>query len=184
MAADMRMSLAALLDAAALSPGDCVVIGCSTSEALGARIGTGGSPELAAALCEAALAETSGRGLYVAAQCCEHLNRALVTPRDYAQRQGLTEVWAVPQPHAGGSFAAHMYQLLPDAVLVQSVRAGAGLDIGQTLIGMHLRPVAVPVRGPIAAIGAAVLTMARSRPPLIGGIRARYERGDGTSPYR
>lgn len=176
-------ALELLLDNAGLEEGDCVVIGCSTSEIAGHSIGTGEAFDIAAPLAEAFIKTLSARGLNIAAQCCEHLNRALVVSRKYARAERLQQVWAVPRNKAGGAFSVAVYRALGDAVLVDSVRAGAGMDIGQTLIGMHLRPVVVPFRCEIGRVGGAILTMARVRPPMIGGERAQYLREDGVSPY-
>lgn len=151
------------------------VVGCSSSEALGGLIGHASSPEAGAIMARAALDATRAHGCALAGQCCEHLNRALVMERECAERMGYQIVWAVPQPKAGGSFASGLWGLLSDPVLVEQVSADAGLDIGDTLIGMHLRRVAVPVRLQQSEIGRAHVTAALCRPPLIGGARARYE---------
>lgn len=157
-----------------VSPGALVVLGCSTSEVSGGHIGKSGSPELGKAIVRAALDACRSFGATLGVQCCEHLNRAIVLPREAALARGYAPVSAVPYPHAGGSAASAMYRLLEDPVVVEAVQADAGLDIGDTLIGMHLRPVAVPLRGPLSAIGAAHLTMAFARPKYIGGPRTRY----------
>ena len=167
-------ALTELLDAAKLRPGQLVVIGCSSSEILGQRIGKGSSPEAAQAVYAAVTPILAGRGLSLAAQCCEHLNRALVMERADAERFGYAPVCVRPVPKAGGSFAAAVYDGMADPVVVEHVRADAGLDIGLTLIGMHLREVAVPVRLKTCRIGEALLTAARTRPKLIGGCRAVY----------
>ena len=120
------------------------------------------------------LAATRSHGLFLAVQCCEHLNRALVVEEDALERFGLTEVTVHPVPEAGGSAASRAYELFDRPVVVESVTGDLGLDIGQTLIGMHLKRVAVPVRLSVRHIGDAVLTAARTRPPLIGGERAKY----------
>ena len=152
-----------------------MVIGCSTSEILGGHICKNGSRRLGEVLAEAALAEAESYGLTAAAQCCEHLNRALVIEKAAALRHRLTIVSAVPKPTAGGSFAAAFYQQLQEPVLVESIQADCGLDIGQTLIGMHLRRVAVPLRLTQKNLGQAIITAATCRPPLIGGERAEYK---------
>ena len=152
-----------------------VAVGCSSSEALGGLIGHDSSPEAGALIAKAALDAARAHGCALAAQCCEHLNRALVMERADAERMGYTEVWAVPQPKAGGSFATGVWKLLSDPVLVEQVRADAGLDIGDTLIGMHLKRVAVPVRLEHSKIGCAHVCAALCRPPLIGGERAMYK---------
>lgn len=165
-----------LTDGSGLKPGQILVVGCSTSEVLGERVGTHGSLEVAGAIVAPLLRVCSQRHLYLAAQCCEHLNRALVVPRECAERYQLEEVTVVPVPKAGGSFAARCMDEIPDPVVVEAVAAHAGLDIGSVLIGMHLRRVAVPVRLSLNMIGQARLTAARTRPKLIGGERAVYHR--------
>ncbi|MBD3920747.1 TIGR01440 family protein [Paenibacillus sp. PR3] len=173
-----------LVTAGSIKRGQLVVIGCSTSEVLGKRIGTSGTTDAAAAIFAGVEAVRQQAGFYPVYQCCEHLNRALVVEREAAERYGLDEVAAVPVPKAGGSMAAYAYRHLNDAVLVESVRAHAGIDIGDTFIGMHLRPVAVPVRPTIRSIGQAHVTMAYSRPKLIGGARAVYTLDDKAEPER
>lgn len=164
-----------LLDAAALREGDLFVVGCSSSEIVGGHIGKDSSMEAAAAVLQAVLPQVRARGLYLAAQCCEHLNRALVVERAALLRHGLTQVSALPQPHAGGSWATSCWRAFEDPVLAETIQAGAGLDIGGTLIGMHLRRVAVPVRLSLDHIGCAHILCARTRPPYIGGARAVYQ---------
>ena len=163
-----------LLELAALQPGQVLVVGCSSSEILGQRIGKAGSMEAAAAVVDALLPEAERRGVFLAAQCCEQLNRALVLEAEAAARYGWEPVTVVPQPHAGGSFAATVWKRLHRPVAVEAIAAHAGMDIGDTLIGMHLRPVAVPVRLGVTHIGAANLVCARTRPKYIGGPRAVY----------
>lgn len=171
---DVRAALTELLDAAALRQGDLVVVGCSSSEILGEKIGKGSSPETGAAVAEEILSVLNARGLFLAAQCCEHLNRALIMEREAAEKFGYEIVCVRPRPKAGGSFAAAVYDAMRDPVAVEHVRASAGLDIGGTLIGMHLRDVAVPVRLQVKKLGQASLLAARTRPKLIGGVRAEY----------
>lgn len=164
-----------LVEAAGLRSGQILVVGCSTSEIAGRRIGSAGSTEVAGAVFDALAEVTGARGIFLAAQACEHLNRALVVSRECAARYGLEEVTVIPVPRAGGAFAARAFAE-PEAVVVEDLRAQAhaGLDIGQTLIGMHLRRVAVPVRLRVRMVGDAVVTAARTRPKLIGGERAQY----------
>jgi len=164
-----------LIQTAALSEGQILVIGCSSSEIVGETIGRGSSLETAQAIFKAVYPILKGKGIYLAAQCCEHLNRALIIERECAEKYGLEEVAVVPQPKAGGSFATSAWLGFQSPVAVEHIRAHAGLDIGGTLIGMHLRDVAVPVRLSVARIGNANLLCARTRPKYIGGIRARYE---------
>ncbi|BAD39063.1 TIGR01440 family protein [Symbiobacterium thermophilum] len=175
MRAEARAAVGELLEAAGLSPGQVLVVGCSTSEVIGRRIGTAGSEAVAGAILEPLLEATQAAGVHLAVQCCEHLNRALVVERAAAERYDWERVTVVPVPRAGGALAARAMRRLPDAVVVEEIKADAGLDIGLTLIGMHLRRVAVPVRLKTAAIGHARVVAARTRPKLIGGARAVYE---------
>ena len=172
--AEVRAALEELLDAAKPEPGELIVVGCSSSEILGECIGKGSSPEVGAVAAQSVLDVLRERGLSLAAQCCEHLNRALIMEKADARRLGYEIVCVRPRPKAGGSFATAVYDQMQEPVAVEHVRAAAGLDIGQTLIGMHLRDVAVPVRLKNNRAGQACLTAARTRPKLIGGIRAEY----------
>ena len=174
VADEVERSLRELASAGGLREGRIVVIGCSTSEIRGERIGTSGAEEIAALVHEGVERARADIGFQPVWQCCEHLNRALVAPRELAEAKGWTIVSAVPVRKAGGSMAAYAYRRLADPCLVESLRADAGIDIGETLIGMHLRPVAVPVRPSVPWIGSARLTMAYTRPKLIGGERAVY----------
>lgn len=176
LAAVAGRSLAALLELAKPEPGDVVVIGCSTSEIRGRRIGSAGSPELACHLFRELKRAAYQHGAALAVQCCEHLNRALVVEKKTAKEHRLTTVTVWPRWNAGGALAAAAMEGFEEPVLVESVSAVAGMDIGHTLIGMHLRPVAVPVRLPWRKIGEADLVLARTRPRLIGGTRAVYSR--------
>ena len=169
-----RRATEELLEAAHLETGDLFVVGCSSSEITGGRIGHHSSMEAAAAVLAGVLPPLQEQGVYLAAQCCEHLNRAIVLEREAAKAYGYQIVAAIPQPHAGGSWATNCWHAFRDPVLVEEVRAAAGMDIGGTLIGMHLRRVAVPVRLSIDHIGQAILLCARTRPPFIGGARAVY----------
>ena len=164
-----------LLKEAKLNKGQIVVVGCSSSEIVGEKIGKGSVPEAAEAVLDSILPALSENGLFLAAQCCEHLNRALVIEREAAEKFGYEIVAAVPKPKAGGSFAAAAYLRLRDPVLVEHVKAAAGLDIGGTLIGMHLKDVAIPLRMETKKIGEACISAARTRPKFIGGSRAQYE---------
>lgn len=163
-----------LLDAAKLRPGALVVVGCSSSEILGARIGKGSSPEAAQAVVEAIMPILEEHQICLAAQCCEHLNRALIVERETMERLQLEQVTVMPRPKAGGSFATAVYAAMNDPVAVEFVKADAGLDIGNTLIGMHLKHVAVPLRLSVKHVGEAAVNAARTRPKLIGGVRAEY----------
>ena len=167
-----------LLEQANLKAGSILVIGCSSSEIVGEKIGHGSSVEAAEAVYDAIAPILAERGIYLAAQCCEHLNRALIIEAACAEQYGYEPVCVVPQPKAGGSFATTAYENFADPVAVEHIRASAGLDIGGTLIGMHLRHVAVPVRVSSPRIGEATVLCARTRPKLIGGVRATYP-GEG-----
>ena len=173
--AQSRQAVTELLAEAKLEAGDVFVIGCSSSEIVGGHIGRDSSMEAAAAVLAGVLPVLKEQGIYLAAQCCEHLNRAIVIEREAARRYGWEPVCAVPQPHAGGSWATSCWRAFEHPVLVEEVRAGAGIDIGGTLIGMHLRWVAVPVRLSLGKIGQATILCARTRPKYIGGARAVYE---------
>ncbi len=170
-----RQAAMELLEAARLQPGDILVVGCSSSELLGEKIGTASSMDAAAAVVDTLLPLLQERGIYLAGQCCEHLNRAIVLERAAARTRGLEPVNVLPQPKAGGSFATTLWQRLEDPVAVECIRAEAGMDMGGTLIGMHLRPVAVPVRLSVKNVGQAILLCARTRPKFIGGSRAVYD---------
>lgn len=170
-----KNAVAELITVANLKKGDVLVVGCSTSEIIGSRIGTDSVPEVADAVCGVIKALLDEKGIYLAAQCCEHLNRAIIIEGDLAEKKGIDAVNVVPQPKAGGSFATAAYKLFKNPVAVEKIRADAGLDIGQTLIGMHLKEVAVPVRLETKKIGEALLTAARVRPKFIGGSRAVYD---------
>ena len=163
-----------LLEAMPLTERHLLVIGVSTSGVAGQKIGTAGSNEVAAAIFSAVESLHERHGFHVAFQCCEHLNRALVVRAETLKQFNLTEVTVVPVANAGGAMAAHVYRQWPDAVVVESVQAHAAIDVGDTLIGMHLRPVAVPVRLSVEKLGQAHVTAARTRPKLIGGSRAVY----------
>lgn len=164
-----------LLDAAKLIKGDIFVVGCSSSEVGGETIGSHSSPEVAKAVFSGIYPVLKNQGIFLAAQCCEHLNRAIIIEQEVQRYCGLDAVNVVPQPKAGGSFATAAYAAFEHPVAVETIRAAAGLDIGGTLIGMHLKEVAVPVRISIKQIGQAQLICARTRPKFIGGIRSIYD---------
>ncbi len=172
---DAIAAVTELLEVSHLKAGDILVIGCSSSEMVGERIGTNSSVDAAATLADAVLPLLSEAGVYVAVQCCEHLNRALILESAAAEKYGYDPVNVVPQPKAGGSFATAVWGRLDHPVAVEHIRAHAGMDIGGTLIGMHLRDVAVPVRLSVKSIGAAPILCARTRPKFIGGFRAVYD---------
>ena len=170
-----RQAVTELLERARLEPGDIFVVGCSSSEVGGHRIGSDSSPEVAQAILDGIYPILKEKGIYLAAQCCEHLNRAIVLEKEAARAYGLAPVNVVPQPKAGGSFATAAYKAFSHPVMVEHVKAAAGIDIGGTLIGMHLREVAVPTRLSIKQIGEANIICARTRPKFIGGQRAHYD---------
>ena len=162
-----------IIHIAGLRQGNILVVGCSSSEVAGGVIGHNSSLETAEAVFGGIYEAASAKGVYVAAQCCEHLNRAICVER--AAVPGAEIVCVVPQPKAGGSFATTAYRTLREPVMLEEIKADAGLDIGGTLIGMHLKRVAVPVRLSLDHIGSAILLAARTRPKYIGGERAKYE---------
>ena len=164
-----------LIEVAKLKAGDVLVVGCSTSEIIGSKIGTDSVPEVAEAVVGAIKTVLDEKGIYLAAQCCEHLNRAIIVESELAVKRGTDTVNVVPRPKAGGSFATAAYKAFKSPCAVERIKADAGLDIGQTLIGMHLKEVAVPVRLGTKYIGEALLTAARVRPKFIGGCRAVYD---------
>ena len=164
-----------VLEQAKLKPGSLFVIGCSSSEMVGKRIGKGSSMEAAQAAFEGIYPILQSKGIHLAVQCCEHLNRALIMERAAAEAKGYEIVNVMPQPHAGGSMAVTAWNAFEDPVAVETIQADAGMDIGGTLIGMHLRRVAVPVRTSLDHIGEALVLCARTRPKYIGGPRAVYQ---------
>ena len=161
-----------IIEKANLKAGQILVVGCSTSEVCGSVIGSDSSPEIAKCIFEGIYETAKQKGVFLAAQCCEHLNRAVIIEREAAK--GACEVNVVPQPKAGGSFAFCAYNGFSDPVALEEISADAGLDIGFTLIGMHIKKVAVPVRLENNKIGSATVLAARSRPKFIGGCRAVY----------
>lgn len=162
-----------LAEAARLHKGQIVVVGCSTSEVVGHNVGSWSTPEVANAIFEGLNSVFAPMGVYIAAQCCEHLNRALIVEHEAVPNGEIINV--MPQPKAGSSFATAAYQNFRHPVALEEIRADAGLDIGGTLIGMHLKKVAVPVRLQQNHIGQAILLAARVRPKFIGGERAIYD---------
>ena len=167
-----------VLEAAKLRPGDLFVVGCSSSEVLGEKMGTHTSKEVAGALYEGIVSVLEPAGILLAAQCCEHLNRALIVEEEAVRAYGLEQVNAVPHTdHAGGAFATVAYETMAHPVVVEDLKAqaSAGMDIGGILIGMHIRPVAVPMHLSTDRIGKAVLLCARRRPKYVGGARAVYD---------
>ena len=172
---EITQAFSALVQAASLQPGALFVVGCSSSEIVGGVIGKNGSLEAAQAVYDGIAPLLKDRGIWLAAQCCEHLNRALILEEEAAERFGYEPVCVVPWEHGGGSFATVSWRRFSRPVAVEHIRADAGIDIGLTMIGMHLKDVAVPVRLSVKKIGEAPIVCARTRPKLIGGERARYE---------
>ena len=169
-----RQAVSELIEIAELREGDLLVIGCSSSEIAGGKIGKNSSLDAAKAVFDGIYPVLREKGIFLAAQCCEHLNRALIIEEEAAEKFGYEIVSVVPQPKAGGSFATLAYENFVSPVAVERIKAKAGMDIGGTLIGMHLKNVAVPVRLSINKIGEAILLCARTRPKYIGGERAKY----------
>lgn len=172
---EVQAALTELLAKAKLRQGDLIVVGCSSSEICGGHIGQASSAEVGAAVYRAACDFLQPQGIYLACQCCEHLNRALIIERAAAREFGYTQVNAMPSLNAGGAFATAAYKNMQDPVAVEYIQAAAGLDIGDTFIGMHLRPVAVPLRLVQKSIGQAHLSAARTRARYIGGPRTQYD---------
>ena len=173
LSAQAKAAMEELIEKSGVKAGAIVVIGCSTSEILGAKIGSDSQPEVAKTVFEALWETAKAAGLYLAAQCCEHLNRAIIIEREAVPGADIVNV--VPQPKAGGSFATQAYAHFTNPVAVEEIRADAGIDIGFTLIGMHLKKVAVPLRLTNNKIGEATVLAARTRPKFIGGARAVYD---------
>ena len=171
---EARQAVTELLAEAKLKKGDVFVVGCSSSEIVGGHIGKDSSLEAARAVYAGIAPVLAENGIWLAAQCCEHLNRALIIEADLARELRLDIVNVVPQPKAGGSFATCAYKNMKEPVAVEYLQADAGLDIGDTFIGMHIKPVAVPVRLSVKSVGEAHLTAVRRRPKSIGGERAVY----------
>ena len=170
-----RQAVTELLERARLEPGDIFVVGCSSSEVGGHRIGSDSSPEVAQAILDGIYPVLKEKGIYLAAQCCEHLNRAIIIEEEAALKYGLEMVNVKPQLKAGGSFSTAAWNGFASPCAVERIQAHAGIDIGDTLIGMHLRPVAVPVRTEVRSIGSAHVVCARTRLKYIGGERAAYQ---------
>ncbi|HAL02376.1 MAG TPA: TIGR01440 family protein [Lachnospiraceae bacterium] len=167
-----------IIDKAGLKAGDIFVVGCSSSEVLGQKIGTNTSVDVAKVLYAGISKALDEKGIFLAAQCCEHLNRALVISRQAMEKYDFEQVNVIPQPnHAGGAFGTVAYELMKDAVMVEDIKAkaSAGIDIGGTLIGMHIHPVVVPLRISVNKIGEANIICARRRPKYVGGQRAIYD---------
>ena len=168
-----KLTISEIYEKAGLRSGDILVIGCSTSEICGSKIGTNSVPEVASDIFDAFYSFAKDKGIFLAFQCCEHLNRAIVIERE--AKLELEPVNVVPQPKAGGSMATAAYKKFKNPIVVEEIKADAGLDIGLTLIGMHLKKVAVPLRLENNRIGEAIVCAARTRPKFIGGSRAVYD---------
>lgn len=164
-----------LMGVSGAKKGQVMIVGCSSSEIIGSKIGSDSNPEIAEQVFDAIYESVTNAGVEVAAQCCEHLNRAVIVEKATAERLGLEIVNVVPQPKAGGSFATAAYNKFKEPVAVEHIKADLGIDIGLTMIGMHLKHVAVPVRLSVKSIGEAVVVAARTRPKYIGGPRAHYK---------
>ena len=164
-----------IIEQAKIGRGSIFVVGCSSSTVKGENYGKASSMEIAQAIFDGIYPELKSRGIFLAAQCCEHLNRAIITEREAAEKLREPEVNVVPQPKAGGSFATITYNTLENPVAVEHIKADAGIDIGGVLIGMHLKEVAVPLVISVKNIGKAHITSARTRPKFIGGERAYYD---------
>ncbi len=167
-----QLATAELCEKSGIKKGQIFVVGCSSSEVCGSTIGTDSNLEVAKALFKGVYDELQSRGVFLAAQCCEHLNRAIIVEREAVPFSEIVNV--VPQPKAGGSFGTTAYHTFKDPVAVEEIKADAGMDIGGTLIGMHLKKVAVPVRLQNNMIGEARVLAARTRSKYIGGERAKY----------
>ena|SRR5690554_3043397 len=173
-ATELRTLMDEWVDSGYLSEGDLFIVGCSTSEVAGETIGTAGSEEIAAFIFEELQRLKEKTGISLCFQCCEHLNRAIVMEKETMERKQLEQVTVRPVREAGGAMAAYAYSHLNEPVVVESIQADAGMDIGETMIGMHLKQVAVPLRFSKKYVGHARVTHARTRPKLIGGSRAVY----------
>lgn len=164
-----------LIERSGIKKGQILIVGCSTSEVQGFDLGSHSGPEVGKAILDGILPVTKEKGIYLAAQCCEHINRAVILEEEAMEKYNLVQVNAVPQPKAGGSFATALYSALEAPVAVEDLKAHAGLDIGGVLIGMHLKEVAVPMRLETKHIGQALVIAARTRPKFTGGERAHYD---------
>ncbi len=170
--AELTSAAEELLKKGGLKKGSIVVIGCSSSEIIGSTMGTNSVPELGETVYKTLEGVFKKRGIFIAAQCCEHLNRAIIIEREASGQNEI--VCAVPKPKAGGSFATAAWKNMNDPVTLESIKADAGLDIGGVIIGMHLKAVAVPAKLSVKKVGEALLLGATTRPKFIGGERAEY----------
>lgn len=171
---DMKVLIQEWMESDFLEQGNFFVVGCSTSEVAGKRIGSSGSEEIAALIYEPLAKLAEEKGIHLVFQCCEHLNRALVVEKKAIQPYDMDVVTVIPVPEAGGSMSSYAFKHMKEPVIVETIEAHAGIDIGDTLIGMQLKRVAIPLRLKQKMVGNARLTAARTRPKLIGGARAQY----------
>ena len=172
---EVKSAICELIKESGIKSGEILIMGCSTSEIAGNKIGKGSVFELGDEVIDGALSAIGDSGIYLAVGCCEHLNRAVVIEREAALKYGFEIVSVIPQPKAGGSAGTSAYKKFKDPVMVEFVKAHAGIDIGDTFIGMHLRHVAVPLRLSVNTVGQAHTTFAKTRPKFVGGSRAVYE---------
>ena len=172
---EINIAVNEIIEKSKIESGDVFVVGCSSSEILGDKIGTNSNVDLGKIVFEEIYNVLKERNIYLAAQCCEHLNRSLIVEKECAKEYGFPMVNVIPQPKAGGSFATAAYHGFKKPCAVENVSAKAGLDIGGTLIGMHIVPVVVPLRISIKKIGEANIICARSRLKFVGGQRAIYD---------
>lgn len=172
---EARQAVNEVIEASKIKPGEIFVVGCSSSEITGKKIGTDSNAVVAEDVFCAIYDVLKESGIYMAAQCCEHLNRALIIENEAAEKFAYSPVNVIPQPKAGGSFATAAYRHFKNPVAVENISAKAGMDIGETLIGMHIAPVCVPLRISVKKIGEANVICARSRLKFIGGVRAVYD---------
>lgn len=172
---DLDSIMKDVLEKANLKDGDLFVLGCSTSEVVGGKIGKDSNLDVGKVIIKTILANLSPKGINLAVQGCEHINRSLVVERSVAEHNGFEIVSVVPALHAGGAASIQAFKQFNDPVEVEHITAQAGLDIGDTFIGMHVKFVQVPVRPTIQTLGSAHVTALRSRPKYVGGPRANYE---------
>ena len=170
-----KSAAAEVIEKANLKEGQVLVVGWSASEIGGEKIGTNSNEDIAGQVFSGIYDAVKEKGVFLAAQCCEHLNRAIIIENELREKLGLAEVWVVPKKKAGGSFGTAAYGNFESPCAVEHIKADAGMDIGDTLIGMHLKEVAVPLRISVDKIGNANLVCAYTRPKYIGGPRAQYE---------
>ncbi|MFA9493346.1 TIGR01440 family protein [Streptococcus sp. E17BB] len=174
LAVEMREIIEEIIERSGIKRGQVFVLGLSSSEVNGGVIGKNSSQEIGEVIVKTVLESLTRRGVYLAVQGCEHLNRALVVERELSEKLGLDEVSVLPTLQAGGSGQVAAFKYMTDPVVVEFIKAFAGLDIGDTAIGMHVKHVQVPLRPSQRELGGAHVTALASRPKLIGGARASY----------